>query len=374
MKILYVITLAERGGAQVHVRDLVANLPSGFSAVIATGKKGFLCDEAARLGVPVHVIPELTHPIHPVKDWRALLAIARLIRSEVPDVVHAHTSKAGWLARFAAKLAATPAVFTAHTWSFADGIPRLQRWLSIPLERLASLASSKIITVSQANSVLALKKSVANERALIRIWNGVPDLPGRASPGSRPQITLITAARFAPQKDHLLLLEALREVEGDWRLLLVGNGPLRPQVEQAALDYGLSGRVEFLGEREDINSLLTSSDLFILPSKWEGLPLSILEAMRAGLPVIATNTGGVAEAVTDGVTGYLTTPGHVIELRTRIRQLISSPDLLASMSLAARQRYEQDFQIETMVHKTLAVYREVVTANQGALVTGSVEA
>ena len=352
MKILYVITLAERGGAQVHLRDLVANLPSGFSAVIATGERGFLCDEAAKLDVPVHVIPDLIHPIHPLKDSRALLAIARLIRREVPDVVHAHTSKAGLLARFAAKLAATPAVFTAHTWSFADGIPRLQRWLSIPLERLASVASSKIITVSQANTVLALKKSVSNETALIRIWNGVPDLPGRAHPGSRPQATLITAARFVPQKDHLLLLSALREIEGNWRLLLVGDGPLRSRVEQAARDYGLSSRIHFLGQRDDIHSLLTSADLFILPSKWEGLPLSILEAMRAGLPVIATEIGGVAEAVTDGVTGYLTTPGDAAQLRTRIQKLISSPDLLASMSLAARSRYEHDFRIETMVHKT----------------------
>ncbi len=374
MKILYVITRAERGGAQMHVRDLIANLPPGFRAVVATGETGFLCDEAAKLGVPVRLLRELTHPIRPIKDFRALLAIARLIRREAPDLVHAHTSKAGLLARLAARLTATPVVFTAHAWSFADGMPRLQRWISIPLERLAAAAAAgKIITVSEANTAMAMRRSIANTGTLVRIWNGVPDVSGRALPGKRRSLTLIMAARFAPPKDHLLLLRALVKVKGDWRLLLVGDGPTRSLVEKTALDLGLADRIEFLGLRGDIDELLTRADVFVLPSKWEGLPLSILEAMRAGLPVIATDVGGVAEAVTDGVTGYLTPPGDVVQLRDRIQQLIASPDLLPKMALSARRRYEQDFRIETMVQKTVAVYRQLVAAKHGNLVADAVE-
>lgn len=269
MKILYVITLAERGGAQVHVLDLIANLPSGFSAIIATGEPGFLCDEAAKLRVRVRILPKLIHPIRPIKDCQALLALTRLIHKEMPDVVHAHTSKAGLLGRLAAHLTSTPVVFTAHTWSFADGIPWRQRWISIPAERLAAAVPAKIITVSQANSVLALRSAIADRQNLVRIWNGVPDVASRAVPGLRPKITLITAARFVPQKDHLLLLEALTKIEGDWRLLLVGDGPTRPQVENAAVELGLADRIEFLGERDDIHALLATADVFVLPSKWE---------------------------------------------------------------------------------------------------------
>lgn len=373
MKILYVITRAERGGAQVHLLDLIANLPYGFTPVIATGETGFLCDEAAKLGVPFRIIPELTHPIRPLKDFRALLSIAGLIRRELPDLVHAHTSKAGLLARLAARLTHTPTVFTAHTWSFADGIPRLQQWLSIPVERLAAVPSGKIITVSQANTAMAVRRSIADQQAFVRIWNGVPDVPARAASGSHDTVTLITTARFAPQKDHVLLLEALRGVQGKWRLLLVGDGPTRVQVEQAARKLDLANRIQFLGQRSDIHELLATADIFVLPSKWEGLPLSILEAMRAGLPVIATDTGGVAEAVTDGVTGYLTPPGDVAQLRNRIQQLISCPDLLPRMAFAARLRYEQDFRVETMVQKTVAVYRQLIAAKHGALVAGAVE-
>ena len=374
MKILYVITRSERGGAQVHLLDLIENLPSGFSPIIVTGEKGFLCEEAEKLGVPIRYVPELTQPINPLKDFRALLAIMRIIRAEMPDIVHAHTSKAGLLARFAARLTGTPVVFTAHTWSFADGLPRLQRLMSIPLERLAAATAGKIITVSEANTTMAVQRSISRKNSITRIWNGVPDATVRATPGSRHKLVLITTARFAPQKDHLLLLEALTKVEGDWRLLLVGDGPTRPHVEQAVKELGLAHRIEFLGLRNDIAQLMANADVFVLPSKWEGLPLSILEAMRAGLPVIATDTGGVCEAVTDGVTGYLTAPGDAAHLSSRIQQLISSRHLLTTMGWAARRRYEQDFQIEVMVQKTVAVYNEVVAAKDAGLLPSALEA
>lgn len=374
MKILYVITRAEVGGAQVHLLDLITHLPSGLNAVIATGEPGFLCDEARRRGIPVRILPDLTRDIHPLKDLRALRAITRVIREEAPDLVHGHTSKAGLLARLAARINSTPAVFTAHTWSFADGLPLLQRLIATPLERLAAPAADRIITVSEANTETAVRHSIAGSHAFVRIWNGVPDLPGRALPGGRAKVTLITAARFAPQKDHILLLEALKGITGDWRLLLAGHGPTRGSVEKRARELGLASRIEFLGERRDIHELLTESDLFILPSKWEGFPVSILEAMRAGLPVIATATGGVAEAVTHGVNGYLVYPGDVAALRMRLQQLISFPARLARMGAASRRRYEQDFLIESMVQKTIAVYREVLALRGGDLTDTQLEA
>jgi glycosyltransferase involved in cell wall biosynthesis len=373
MKILYVITKSECGGAQVHLLDLIENLPTGCCPMIVTGEKGFLCEEAEKLGVPIRYVPELAQPINVLKDFRALLAIMRVVREVAPDIIHAHTSKAGLLARFAARLTGTPVVFTAHTWSFADGLPWLQRLIAVPLERLAA-ATGTIITVSEANTAIAVEKSIRPEKDITRIWNGVPDTAGRATPGSRHKLVLMTAARFAPQKDHLLLLEALQTVEGDWRLLLVGDGPTRPQVEQAVKRMGLTDRIEFLGLRDDIGQLMANADVFVLPSKWEGLPLSILEAMRAGLPVIATNTGGVAEAVTDGVTGYLTAPGDAAQLSGRIQTLIDSRHLLSSMGWAARRRYEQDFKIDVMVRKTVAVYKQVLTEEAMEFVAGEVRA
>jgi glycosyltransferase involved in cell wall biosynthesis len=360
VKILYVITRAERGGAQVHLLDLLANLPPEIKPVIATGESGFLCDQAASLGVPVRRIPHLTQPISPVNDLLALREIIAAIRQESPDLVHAHTSKAGLLARLAARWTGTPTVFTAHTWSFADGISAGQRWLAIPIERFAAGLGGKIISVSQANKDMALRRAIAPPDSVVRIWNGVPDVPVRADPGSGSPLTLVMIARFVPQKDHLLLIEALTGLDGDWRLLLVGDGPLRPGVEEALSGAGLRDRVECLGDRSDVACLLATADLCVLATRWEGLPLCVLEAMRAGLPVVANDVGGVSEAVTDGVTGYLTRPGDVQQMRNRIAELIGSRPLLRSMGAAARARYERDFDVRNMARATCALYREVV--------------
>ena len=360
VKILYVITRAERGGAQVHLLDLLAHLPPEIKPVIATGEDGFLCEEAASLGVPVRRIPHLMQPISPWNDLRALGEIIDTIRREAPDLVHAHTSKAGLLARLAARRTGTPAVFTAHTWSFADGISTGRRWLTIPLERFAAGLGGKIISVSQANKDMALRRAIAPADSVVRIWNGVPDVPLRADPGSGNPLTLIMIARCVPQKDHLLLIEALTGLDADWRLLLVGDGPLRTRVDDAISRAGLRDRVECLGDRSDVASLLSAADLLVLATRWEGLPLCILEAMRAGLPVIATDVGGVREAVTDGVTGYLTPAGDVQQMRSRIRELLGSRQRLRSMGAAARARYEKDFNVQNMARATWALYREVM--------------
>ena len=130
-------------------------------------------------------------------------------------------------------------------------------------------------------------------------------------------------------------------------------------MEVLAKRLGLAERIDFVGDRSDIPQILSEADIFVLPSRWEGLPLSILEAMRAGLPVIATDVGGVAESVTNGVTGYLTARDDISDMRDRIQTVMGNVELMRSLGKAGRRRYEQDFRLETMVDKTLAIYREV---------------
>jgi glycosyltransferase involved in cell wall biosynthesis len=340
VKILYLITRSELGGAQVHVLDLLANLPPEFKPVVVTGEAGYLCDQAAKLGVPVIHVPSLVQKIHPLKDLFALRDITRIIRQQTPALVH------------------------AHTWSFADGIPRFQRWLALPFERMAASGNGRIIAVSQANRAIALRRAIAKESDLITIWNGIPDVPHRASPGHGNPLTLIMTARFAPQKDHQLLVQAIEGLHGNWQVWLLGDGPTRAEIEQAVDRAGLRNRVHFLGGRSDTPQLLASADLFVLATKWEGLPLSILEAMRAGLPVVATNVGGISEAVTDYETGILVEAGNAAMLRSKLQELITSKELLRTMGSAGRVRYENDFRIDKMIQKTLAVYRDAVAGSR----------
>src|SRR5262249_32899351 len=162
---------------------------------------------------------------------------------------------------------------------------------------------------SDANRELALHHRISDQKRMLTIWNGIPDTQHRARPGASGVPRIVMVARCADQKDHSLLLRAFAPITRAAKLVFVGDGPLLPALKTEAEPLVASGRVEFLGERFNIAEILAGSHIFALATKWEGLPLSILEAMRAGLPVIASDVGGVSEAVTEGKTGYLVAPG-----------------------------------------------------------------
>ncbi len=358
-KILYVVTRAERGGGQVHVRDLLRGFQSSHECHLATGEEGFLCEEARSLGIAVHLIPSMVQPIAPWKDLRAVVEIHALLKRLRPDLVHAHTSKAGLLARFVGAVAGIPVVFTAHTWSFAEGISRKQTLIALPLERIAGLGS-RIITVSESNRLLALSRGVGRERSITTVWNGIPDTRHRAGAGFAGRVRIVMVARFAEQKDQMLLLRALSTVNEDFELDFVGDGPTLLHAQNTAREFGLTDRVNFLGDRSDVAELLARAHMFVLSTKWEGLPLSILEAMRAGLPVVASHVGGVSEAVEDNVTGFLVPVGNADKLRAELLKLIRNRELRGNFGRAGRTRYEKDFTLHRMLAKTAAVYGEVM--------------
>jgi glycosyltransferase involved in cell wall biosynthesis len=371
MKIMYVITRSERGGAQIHLLDLLKNLPSGCRPMVATGENGYLVDEARQLGIPVHHIRHLRQPMSPANDLLALREISSLIKAESPDLIHAHTSKAGLLGRVAGWLTGTPTVFTAHTWSFADGISSFQRRISIPLERFAGRIGGKVITVSRANEEIAAREAITHAANLVTIWNGIPDTDLRSKPGVAEIPKIVMVARFAPQKDQLSLVQALSGLDLPWRLAFVGDGPTRAEVEAEAQKLSMTDRIEFLGDRGDIPDVLASSDLFVLSTKWEGLPLSILEAMRAGLPVITSDVGGCSEAVDHGTTGFLTPPSDVTQLREKLERALSAKSLLKSMGEAGRERFHRDFRIESMISKLMNVYHDAIPVTHRASVTSA---
>lgn len=358
MKVLYMITRAEYGGGQVHVLDLLRGFRARLDVAVATGEEEYLTREAAALGVPVFVLPHLVHPISPANDVRALRETLALLRRWRPDLLHAHTSKAGIIGRAAARMSGVPSVFTAHTWAFAEGMSRRRRAVGIVAEATMALPSAQIINVSTANRDLALRYHIARRHKLQVIHNGVADCPERAQPerGTEPRVVMV--ARFAEQKDQTLLVRAFARAHAPGRLQFIGDGPIRPQVEAEVERLGLSARVDFLGARGDVTALLAQAHCFALATNWEGFPLTILEAMRAGLPVIATAVGGNAEAVDDGATGFLVPHGDQEALAERLHQLLTDPKLRGRMGAAGRARYEQHFTLDSQLERTYAVYQQ----------------
>lgn len=360
-KIVYLITKAEHGGAQTHVADLLAGFSNNLNLNLLVGEEGFLTDRARELGVQVHILPDLVQPLEPVKDLKAIFQAIKVIKALKPDLVHCHSSKAGLIGRVAAKVAGVPAVFTAHGWGFADGVSWPRRTLAIASERACSPLTSHTITVSEADRQLAIRYRVARASQLTTIQNGVADLSRQSSLRPNKIVRLIVVARFAPQKDHLLLLNALTHLEPTtYELLLIGDGPTRSEVEQTVKALELQANVSFLGTRSDIPELLATSDVFVLPSNWEGFPISILEAMRAGLPVIASDVGGSREAVENGKTGFLVPRGDAAALTAKLAKLVTDPALRAKFGSAGRAKFESEFTLDQTLSKTLEVYNDVL--------------
>ena len=370
MNIALMVTRADPvGGAQIHVRDLaVAARGHGHSPTVITSGSGPFLQDLQTQQIPVVVLKHLGAPISPVRDFRALREIRAALQSLRPDLLATHSSKAGILGRFVAHRLQIPAVFTAHGWSFTPGIAPARAGLYRVIERLAAPLSSKIITVSEFDRRLALEAGIATEDRLATVHNGIPDVAAqrRARPGRNPA-RLVMVARFEPQKDHATLLHALGGLVGQpWELDLIGEGPLRGRMEQLVRTLGLGTRVRFLGQRADVDARLAESQISVLTTNWEGFPLTVLEAMRAGLPVVATAVGGVAEALEDGDSGYLIGRGDVTLLRDRLGRLLSSPGLREEMGRKGRTRWEEHFTIEQMVAKTFAIYQDVVQQSRMA--------
>lgn len=358
--LMLVITKAERGGAQTHVLELL-RLRDHAQITVVAGDDGFLLEEARALGLETVVIPDLIAPLDPIHDLRALVALTRLFRQRQPDLVHLHSSKAGLLGRVAAKLSGIPAVFTAHGWAFAEGVPVQRRQLAIWAERLASPLSAAIIAVSAYDRDLAVRLNVT--RKAVVIHNALPhsSLPApRPAQAIRP-VRLAMVARFAAAKDQFLLLRAAAAFP-ETEVWLIGDGETRPQAEALTRHLGMADRVKFWGNRKDVDQLLAESDVFCLCSHYEGFPISILEAMRAGLPVLASNVGGVAEAVRDGETGLLVAHHDVAHWRLALAKVVDDQGLRRQLGTAGRARFEAEFTAAPMLERTWRVYQRILSA------------
>ena len=360
-RILYLVTRAERGGAQTHVLDLACSMRPDFEVSVATGEEGFLTEACRERAIPIYVLPHLQRQVSPVADARAFGEIWQLIRKLRPDLLHLHTFKAGFLARLAGRILGIPSVYTIHAWLYGTAaVSRFSSALSGPCERLAARWCERIITVSRAGARVVSGHRIGSPSKLVTIHNGLRDCCEQAklSPTETPVITMV--ARFIEGKDHDLLLRAFASIPKGPRLRLVGDGPTRASMESLARELGIQEQVDFLGNRDDVASLLATSDVFVLASRSEMLPISILEAMRAGLPVIASDVGGVGEAIAHGENGFLVPSGSVSALAQALTDLTKDYALRLRMGQAGRQLFIDQFLSASMQKRTRGIYWDVL--------------
>jgi len=359
-RIVYVITRAEHGGAQMHVLKLALSMRSEFEVEVATGEEGFLTNACRQSGIPVHVISSLQREIRPLKDARAFWELYRLLRRVNPDLIHGHTFKAGFLGRIVARTLNIPSVYTLHSWLFGTAATPT-RWsiFAGPCEWLGALCCQRVVTISNEGEGLLRKYLKGATSKIVTIRNGIPDCDERKSGSDGDGVVrVIMVGRFTKVKEFDVLLRAFAATPASTTLQLVGDGPTRSGCETLARELGLVHRVQFLGSRDDVPSLLAKSDIFVLASKYEMSPISILEAMRAGLPTIASDVGGVKEVLGD--TGILVPPGSVDCLSKALKDLVESADLRSRIGQAARLRFEQHYDFRSQLALTSSLYKEVL--------------
>jgi glycosyltransferase involved in cell wall biosynthesis len=367
--ILYLITELSTGGAQVALLRLLTGLDRGrFFPTVAClyNGDGVVAQRIRALGVPVTDLGMTAK-----WRWDALWRLCCLLRRERPTILHTWMFHANFVGRIVGRLARVPIVVTSRRNVNIGGALRefLNRWTA----RLGD----RVIAVCEMARQAEIERARVSPDKVVTIYNGVDTnefaaLDAQAAararrafgiPSGAPLVG--TAGRLHRQKGFADLITALAQVREHFpavRLLLVGDGELRGDLEAHAQALGLSEVVAFAGPRTDIPEILAGLDLFALPSLWEGLPNVVLEAMAAGLPVAATAVGGTPEVVVDGITGILVPPHDPGALARPITRLLRDPDLRCKMGQAGRERVERCFTVEQMIQRTQALYEDVLEA------------
>jgi len=381
IKVLYISQSA--GGVQRHIGYLAKHLPKDRFDVCgcfpprdrvkgANPHKENFFDLFNRLGL--RVIPlEMCREIRPIEDFRAFLKLLRILKQEKWDIVHTHSSKAGFLGRIAAKMSGIPVIIhTPNAFAFDRPPQSFLNFYYILLERLAGYFCDALISVSPSEGDLARKTRVVPPEKIVQISNGI-DLGEFAQPiearqkkrslglpEDQPMVAMI--GRFAPQKAPGVFIDAVKRIVSGRKevtCIMVGDGPLLQKTKERVIREGLEKHLFLFNWRADAREILASCDVYVLSSLWEGLPYTVLEAMALSKPVVATAARGTRDVVVDGVTGFLVGLRDDREMAEKVLSLLSDPARCRRMGEAGRRRVEEVFSLSDHIRKTAALYERL---------------
>jgi lipopolysaccharide/colanic/teichoic acid biosynthesis glycosyltransferase/glycosyltransferase involved in cell wall biosynthesis len=362
MKVMLVITKGETGGAQTHVLALCRALAGQVQFVAAIGgaePTTPLGDGLEAMGIEVCPLPQLGNSLSPPRLIAAVRALLRLLRQHQPDVVHAHSAMAGVVARIAGRIVNLPVIYTVHGFGFKPEVPRLQRWVAWLTEFALAPFTSHMVCVSEYERKLAARLPISSDRVSV-IFNAVTDTPTIGQPAQEPVRIVMVARMASPKRPDLLLhaLALLRDRLGyEVPASLIGDGPDLKVHQDLCQHLGLQA-VTFTGNVTNVSQRLAEHAIFVLMSDHEGLPISVIEAMHAGLAVVASDLPGLRELIVDETHGLLV-PNQALALADSLFRLVTSGELRLRLGRAARQRVEDQFTPVRMVEPVAARYAEL---------------
>ncbi len=380
IRVLQVITRLVVRGVPRHVLELAAGLDRDrFSVDVAAGRgepgEGTLWPEAATRGLRPMLVPALQRAVSPSADARALVSLYALMRRGRYQIVHTHISKAGVLGRLAARLAGVPVVLHTYHGPVAEveagGVAGAAFRLA---ERTMARLSDRLVAVSADTARRSLDMGLGRPSQYCVIHNGIDLARFVGWEGPRPAGLPAGAAvigavgTLTAEKSLDVLLAAaarLRARLPEMHLVLVGDGPLRRRLETQAAVLGLGPRVQFTGLVADVRPWLGHVDVLVTPSRREGLPMVLLEALAMRRPVVATRVGGIPEIIEDGANGILVPPGDAAALAEALLRLLADRELRERMGNHGRQAVVERFGLAAMLRRTEALYEELLAERCG---------
>lgn len=350
------------GGAERMVAQLACELWNGHGGcvvIVPAGGEGWLGREVSAAGVPVEQV-QLDDPLSP----RLVRELAAIFRRHRVSVVHSHEFTMAFCGAWAARRARIPHLITMHGGRYYA--TRLRRRVAL---RAAVTFSRGLVAVSQRLAALLARDLWIPRARITTIANGVRFIPAATST-LRSELALsngaplaVTVGNLYPVKGHTHLVEAvarLTPTHPDLHVAIAGRGDLAGALERQAREAGLAERVHFLGLRNDIANVLAGSDVFVLPSLSEGLPIALLEAMFAGRPIVASAVGDVPVALANGAAGLLVPPADPAALADAIQRLLTQPFEARRLATTAQARAAAEYDVDRMVERYAELYQSLL--------------
>jgi len=376
LKVLFLITKSNWGGAQRYVFDLATNLnPDQYEVVVALGGDGELIPKLAEAGIETINIAGLTRDISIIQELKAMFAIASIIRKERPDVLHVNSSKAGAIGTLVGRVLKVPRViFTAHGWAFNEDRSQLQKNVFKILHWVTVFLSHRTIVVSTATKTQMNWPGVQNKMTVIHPGRSITGLKHRFEARGILETKMVdavanlseyhtdiwvgTIAELHPVKQLNRAIDSIASLSRTIptvRYIIIGAGQCKSALQQQVANLGIEQHVFFAGAVHEAARLLPAFDVFVLPSESEAFGYVLLEAGIAHVPVVATNTGGVPDIITNNKTGLLV-PVHDTPALTRALQTLLTDTKMREKLADANATVANEFTLENMVEKTTQLY------------------
>jgi glycosyltransferase involved in cell wall biosynthesis len=360
--ICHVQLLPILSGVQRAMLEIFRHLDrSRYQPHVVCQQPGPLTVELAALDIPCHFAPSLQRAIYPAADARAYGELSALFRRHRFPLVHTHSSKPGVLGRIAARRAGVPwVVHHVHSFAFHEQSTAPAYWLFSRLEKSAGRYCDRVIFVNHEERELAIREGILPAEKCLTIHNGIDLGPYSADERARcrgdfrarhgilpDDVVILFLGRLERQKQPLILPEIMARLESlvsqrNWKLLVAGDGPSAAPLEWLIRQRGLARRIKLVGWQEEPRKILHAADILLQPSLWEGLPLSLIEGLAAGLPIVASDVRGIREVVTPQ-TGFLCPVREAATYAAALASLIKHDDLRRQSGQAARQRAAESF-------------------------------